>query len=91
MCRIRCVRTFTQIVPALLRDVDAIAICRQLDVGKGQIAVRVRHILDLIEARQHMLDMRGIGQRHFARVATEEAGIPAYRPVQCKNAVQSTR
>src|SRR6266567_4395065 len=58
-------RPLAQVLPAALFDVDAVVLGRLLDVGKGELALRIRDVLDLVEARQRVAYVRRVGQRLF--------------------------
>src|SRR5690242_5605065 len=54
---IRGVWMLAQFVPALFLHVNPVVFSRLLDVGEGQVAVGIRDVFHLIEARQRVLDM----------------------------------
>src|SRR5579859_7160038 len=62
----RCVRFFAEIAPTALGDLDAVVLGGFSDVGEGELPVRFRDVLDLVEARQGVADVRRVGQRFFA-------------------------
>src|SRR5215204_6372101 len=55
-----------ELVPGAFLDLDAVVIGRAFDVGECDIAVLVRDSFDLIEPRQRVANVRGVGQRLLA-------------------------
>jgi hypothetical protein len=60
------VRLLAELAPVAPLDVNAVVLRRLLDVAEGEVAVLVRDACDLVEARQRVLDVRGVRERLFA-------------------------
>src|SRR5207248_10457222 len=59
-------RFLSELVPVRFFYVDAVMLRRFLDVREGEFAVGFGHVLNLVEARQGVLHVRGVGQRLLA-------------------------
>jgi len=72
--RIRNIRSFPDLTPALLVDLDVELLRRRLDPLPGRISFLISDILDLIEARDRIPNMTRVLQR-FLPLLGEGKGL----------------
>src|SRR5580698_4919945 len=70
-----------QLGPVRFGHVDAVMVGGLLDVGKGQLAVRVRNIDGLVETRNRVSDMTGVGQRLLSLFGKCENAVRQIAPL----------
>src|SRR5262249_49101554 len=61
-----CARMATELVPVFFGHIDAVMLCRLLDIGEREFAIVFRDAGCLIEARYRIPNMARVGQRFFA-------------------------
>src|SRR5438067_250319 len=79
--RVPGVRALTESAPARLLDRQAVVPGGLRDVGEGEVPLRVRDILDLIEAGERILHVGGVGEGLLALLGEGEGAVRQPVPV----------
>src|SRR5689334_21195120 len=76
-----CAGSAPEFLPILLRHVDVVMFGRLFDIGKSELAVLIRHVNGLIEARYRVPYVAHVGKRFLALLREGEHAIGQTAPL----------